>query len=338
MYKQWFTLAIVALLLIFPSCSDRSPETVDEALAAGVIENREAELQKAVDSLIETASEGYYYRAKELLREGVDIDETNEKGETSLYIALKMGHEELVELLLEKDADVTISTNKGATILGIASDRSTAEIVEKILTKGADVNESMGAISYMAAAAYSGNMDVMRVLMEHGADINLQPEGGPSALHTALLGGNESFVRRQMQEEGIEDIDEKIRKRESLKDQNLSAIKYLLAQGADVNKAIENGNTPLHMAVLFNNIELAKLFIEHDANVNAELTREMAGGFTPLHLAAQTGYMELAELLLDNGADPATKAGNELISFTPLEIAEQNGFNDVVELLREHQG
>ena len=66
----------------------------------------------------------------------------------------------------------------------------------------------------------------------------------------------------------------------------------------------------------------------------AEVDRADEDGFTPLYIACQNGHVDAARLLLEKGAevDRATKKGS-----TPLGIAQKKGHSAIIALLKEHQ-
>jgi len=74
---------------------------------------------------------------------------------------------------------------------------------------------------------------------------------------------------------------------------DVTAVKALLAAGADVNAKDMDGNTPLHMAAYTNRIEVAKVLLEAGADVNAE----SSGGRTPIAMARKSRADELAGLI-----------------------------------------
>jgi len=74
---------------------------------------------------------------------------------------------------------------------------------------------------------------------------------------------------------------------------NVSALKALLAAGANVNAKDDDGNTPLHMAAYTNQIEHAKVLLEAGADVNVV----SSGGRTPMAMARKSRADEIAGLI-----------------------------------------
>ena len=101
---------------------------------------------------------------------------------------------------------------------------------------------------------------------------------------------------------------------------NLRAVKRLLDAGADVNATYiapgvpGSGATPLHIAVLCDQGEMAALLIQRRADLNAR-ARDKHGG-TPLHWAAALGRLEMARRLIDAGAEINAPDNN---GYTPLD-------------------
>jgi ankyrin repeat protein len=110
-------------------------------------------------------------------------------------------------------------------------------------------------------------------------------------------------------------------------------VVHLLSKGAEVNLASRNPMRvmPLHSAVSRQNLDITRLLLEHDADVNAR----QADDFTPLHEAAQSGQLEMVQLLLDYGAEVNARKGGGL---TPLALAVQYGRKDVADLIKEYGG
>lgn len=112
----------------------------------------------------------------------------------------------------------------------------------------------------------------------------------------------------------------------------LEVARLLIANGADVNalsnKSVGNvGMTPLHEALLsFHHKEMVELLISRGADVNAGDTMKQ----TPLHYAVRADLKPDAELLLANGAEVNAR---DIHSATPLHWAVQSHYLDMVELL-----
>ena len=110
-----------------------------------------------------------------------------------------------------------------------------------------------------------------------------------------------------------------------------NAVRTLLNQGAEVNARSTNAltNTALHAATAGRAAGVAKLLIDHGANVNAR----QHSGWCPLHAAAQGGDVVLAKLLIEAGADVSVRADNQQ---RPLDLALTKGQQAMVDLLESH--
>ena len=75
-------------------------------------------------------------------------------------------------------------------------------------------------------------------------------------------------------------------------------IRVLLKAGAEVNKMVKHGMSPLHLAVSFGHIEIVKLLLESGADPN----EESSGRVTSLQLAALKGHHDVCKVLLQAGA------------------------------------
>jgi hypothetical protein len=83
----------------------------------------------------------------------------------------------------------------------------------------------------------------------------------------------------------------------------LEIVRFLLDHGADID-LVDDFDTALHTAVVWENTEVIKLLLEHGANVNLKTRSLHREGWTPLHFALYFEDFEIAKVLLDYGVDP----------------------------------
>jgi len=113
---------------------------------------------------------------------------------------------------------------------------------------------------------------------------------------------------------------------------SVSRVNLLLALGADPNARAKEGHavTPLQHAAWAGHVEVARVLLDHGADVNA--VDEC--GKTALHWAAECGHTDVVKLLLDRGADVTVKDRDDLS--TPMARAAEADHREVVILLLEH--
>ena len=191
-----------------------------------------------------------------------------------------------------------------------------AEMLKLLLESGANVNANTNRkITPLHFATLNENgFDIAKLLIEYGADVN--------ALTVDFHIGNESW------NEPYTYFDYTYPYYDGFSPMHFSAFnrngveiaKLLIGNGADVNIAGIEGYTTLHLATQNKNgIELIKLLIANGADVNA---KHRFSGYTPLHLACKNeNGLEVARLLIENGADVNAKDKN---GYTPLHLACKN--------------
>ena len=241
--------------------------------------------------LMLTAAFGSPEAVRLLVTAGADIRAVSTGGVTALHWAA--ANPAKVRLLLDAGADVNAASQIGRTPLIVAaSANGSAEAVRLLLAKGAKVNvaDDVG-ITPIAAAAIVDDGDVVKLLLDNGADVNLQATTGQAA--TPLMGAATNG--------------------------NLEIARTLLDRGAnpkavsgDSAATVKNGPiqfgrvTALHFAVLSGNPGVVRLLLAAGAVVDAADVR----GMTPLMLAIATDRPEpsVIGMLLDAGANPSARS------------------------------
>ena len=245
----------------------------------------------------------------------------------ALSIAVKNNDINQTQTLLAKGVDV----NAGEIPpLLEASLTGHIEIVRMLLEKGAQVDrEDRQGVTPLYGAAGKGHVEVARLLIQRGADINHSTKKGDTPLLFAAFANHIEIVRMLLEKGACVDC-------ENLQGATpliwaagkgyIELSQLLIQRGADINHSMKKGDTPLLFTAFANHIEIVRMLLEKGARVDCENLQ----GVTPLMWAAGKGYIELSQLLIQHGADinHRTKKGD-----TPLIFAAFANHIEIVNLL-----
>jgi ankyrin repeat protein len=109
------------------------------------------------------------------------INEFSDDGFTPLGLACYFGQSEIARYLVLKGADVNIASNNGFHVYPIHSAVASnqTEILRMLLDNNAKVNVlQKSGVTPLHSAAQNGNLEILITLLEHGADVNIRMEGG----------------------------------------------------------------------------------------------------------------------------------------------------------------
>jgi len=215
-------------------------------------------------------------------------DELNITGWTPLYAAMKSRKFDVVKLLLSREADPNARTKLGSTPFLLASEICDLDIIEACVNAGADLdfapsgpdadNLNITGQTALFMATLKDRIDVVKFLIDKGAQVNVQNRYGVSPLLLCAESGNFELVQALVQA----GADVNITPKGELAEENFLA-----------------GQTPLFGAAKKGHVEICEYLIDHGADVN---TTTMTGA-TPLYTATEEGHFEVVDLLIRKGAD-----------------------------------
>ncbi|KAK8255637.1 ankyrin repeat-containing domain protein [Phyllosticta capitalensis] len=130
-----------------------------------------------------------------LLSRGAKINERDENGRTSLHNAAKKGLLTICEVLLQHDAAMDLKDKKKKTPLFLAIQNGHSDVVKLLLKHGVDPNRRWGTSFALHIAARYGDIDVLKVLVENGANLDMETTNGSNAVSGAAYEGKVDAVR-----------------------------------------------------------------------------------------------------------------------------------------------
>lgn len=132
-------------------------------------------ISEAEFAFVKHAESGNLELVKSFLQKGININSRNTEGATALMLATFKGHHELAFYLLQNNIDVTITDKGGFNALMLACESSfpSKELVQQIIESGCNVNaNSKRGSTALMAAAKSGHLELVKLLVSKSADIN----------------------------------------------------------------------------------------------------------------------------------------------------------------------
>lgn len=289
-----------------------------DPLLIDLIEKENIDVNALVDEksnetlLIEACTHGRFCLAKYLIGNGAEVD-------GALHGAIAYGNGEVVELLLKKGANIEQGNRYGETPLlaairrlqekpedranGIALIKTLVEkranVERKVKLKGSPpVRPLQRAIDFLKEEEA---LEIAVLLAQHGAPVDPEGEGKEYVLH-AIYGSKLSVVGFLL-DEGVDLKSEKVPSRGDtpftaalavIKKKKEFLIRLLHAKGADLNQAaLHLLQTPLHMAVEMEDLEMVKLLLD----LGADKACENRNGKLPIDLARIKERVEIVRLL-----------------------------------------
>lgn len=231
--------------------------------------------------------------ARILIQAGADVNSFGGDGKDALALALFDGSYDVASLLIDSHANVNHADAQRFTPLFWAVDRRNMEtapnfpwmvtidplpVIQKLLDAGANTNalvdntprarmrEGSPRIVFATAlmrAAFSGDLELVKLLLAHGADPHIQSSDRETSLAAAC---------------GLAFINGYHRPRPSA--ERLEVVKLLVDLGGDVNHADNYGITPLMAAANLGDINIVRYLVDKGADLGAhDLGKKNDGAF-----------------------------------------------------------
>lgn len=135
--------------------------------------------------------------AKKYVKDGADVNEANETGESVLASSLRYRCDfELIMFLVESGADIYDFDEEGVSIFDMAVTYDNIQIVKYLISKGIEVDSTNRRSRFtplMAAVCY-GRYEIVKLLMEHGANKNAVDSKGISVIDFARKTNKKSIL------------------------------------------------------------------------------------------------------------------------------------------------
>jgi len=162
--------------------------------------------------------------ARRLVELGADVNKGTWWGHLPLHEAARVGNVVIVAFLLKHGAKIDAADTSGTTALGYAAESDRPEVAMLLVRQGADIRKHGSGERPLVYFARNGNLEMVKVLVEHGADLNSGHSDTP--LGAAAAHGN------------------------------IPVAQYLLAKGANING--RGAVTPLKAALIFHQDAMAE--------------------------------------------------------------------------------
>ena len=248
--------------------------------------------KRGYNSLQQIARDGHLEELEDYLESRASysypdhLDALDDKRNSALHYASRYSHLKIVELLLQSEHSIKVDN--------IGADGMTP--LHYATRYGKNV---VGGCEREAEETDTG-LEVVRLLVEHGADYNKQDDYSLTPLHHSAMRG---YVK---------------------------VVEFLLGlDNIDINSRDKQGSTALHIAATYKNEMISQMLLEGKASVRMKDRQ----GQTPLHRAAQEGDGQIISLMLDNlSSDEKDISMMEEDSDgnTPLTLAVQAGNSEAV--------
>jgi ankyrin repeat protein len=286
---------------------------------------------------------------KRLLAAGADVSVANRYGATAMGLAAEVGDDEILKLLLQAGADADSPNPDGQTALLAVARTGNVEAARLLLEFGAtvDAREKWGGQTPLMWASARRHPEMMRFLISKGADVNARGTVRDYQRHVTAEGRP-----KNLDSGGFTPL------LYAARENCLACVKVLLDHRADIDLPDPDGVTPLHVAIMNANWDLARELILAGADVNqwdifgqgplftaVGVRNQINGGRASIDPLNTTDGLTIVSTLLERGANPDmqvffrpanVRGSTTTRGSTPLIRAATNADLEVVNLLLKY--
>ncbi|MBV8801725.1 MAG: ankyrin repeat domain-containing protein, partial [Gammaproteobacteria bacterium] len=261
----------------------------------------------------------------------ININCRNKNSDTLLIAAVKADRANNVDMLLAEGIDINLS-NSGGTALHWAVSKNNIRIVKTLLKKK-EINinkKNINGITPLMYACKAGHLELLNILLEAEADINLLDYKENGILNWAVINGHVKVVEvllkqkrinlNQQNREGLSPLMEA-----SIKG-DLHMVNILLKAGAVVNLLDNEGNNSLFHAINNGHIQIAEVLINQKV---IHLNHQNNQKITSLMLACYKNNIEIVKCLLNAGADFKLRDNEKTTAY---DLTDNTAIKDLIDL------
>ncbi|XP_011503576.1 PREDICTED: ankyrin-3-like [Ceratosolen solmsi marchali] len=263
-----------------------------------------------------------------------------------LYTAMMNNFLEIAKLLIRYGANVSerlpiqssrLDNKYQVPYLHMALKCKDKDLIKLLLDHGANVNDvnNTGENS-LHLALHTHDLTILELLLEKSCDLQAISTWGVTILNTAILRGNINAVSMILKA----GADIKAQHHTGLTPMHFAAMsdvdntniaELLLARGVPVDDGDKDLVKPLHLALEYNNKRMMYFLVKHGANINSKTESSLF----PLYLAVQFNHSSTVEFLLDKGAK-INEVAEKYRLFSALHIACMMESEEKINVLLEY--
>lgn len=264
------------------------------------------------------------------------LNKQNSNGWTPLLIASHKGHIELVNTILANHGRVDVFDVEGRSALHLAAERGYLQVCDSLLTHKAFINsKSRVGRTALHLAAMNGYADLVKFLIkEHNAVIDILTLRKQTPLHLAAAAGQMEVCKLLLElGANIDATDDQGQKPiHAAAQNNYSEVVQLFLETHPslVMATSKDGSTCAHIAAAQGSVTVIEELMKFDRQ-GVISARNKLNDSTALQIAAEGGHAEVVKALVRAGASVTeeNRAG-----FTAVHLAAKNGHGHVLEVMR----